>query len=747
MTVSTTDSVIEYVSGGPAFPIPYRFLQDSDIEAVLVKQDGTSEELTAAQYTLTGAGSQSGGTLTSAYAAGFLATPGASLTISRVMDPVQPTDLRNQGRFLAETHESVFDRLTMLIQQGFAGLSRALKRPIGKNYYDAEGRRIANLGDPVLDQDAVSKLWTQQYVGSVIGSGQGPLNLASNVIYIDPYSVPKVVQDMSGDQGAALIGYKAPGTNTVKRDIYKKVQREIELADYLPGGADDTVRFQNLLADIPNKTTSRLITFAGMQSSYAGTTPKVIVRAGDYSVGQTLIIPAYFDLDAEDAIITGTNASLDIFSGQAYQWRISGLILVGGRNHFDFYNANTNGTMVDFEYCQSHLAGAAAVNTRAIGTDGLGNAWSHLSCGLTLKKYKIMACRQAVLNCCDGFVLDDCWVQPNKNNMAPSTAVFVNKGASASDPNPLTRMEIRGGLYIPDLGAQGVDRVDNVRWVDNYGSFLAGNHARFGGENGGIPIVWQQGGPNTSFPWVNTEVVLKDATLFSGPDTRSDSGVLGIIGAVPNRFVLHNCPGPVSRPPIVNLSSLNIPAFMSAFEAATGRKAYDNFKIDIDDVTHDLNNYTPIRSLVPNDLYPYLVKGRSTRTRKQTQSLGNAFAVNLVSFDTIEEDNLGAFAIANPTRLVMPNGCSKMTISVSVFIATDGAAKTVSVDLVNSGGTLVDGTTGQRGINPDIDRIKADFEVSGPPGTYWSLRVRHNAAAALNMTDCKVKLTPTDAAI
>lgn len=213
MTVSTTDSVEEYVSGGPAFTIPYRFLKDSDIEAVLVHQDGASETLVlGTQYTLTGAGSQNGGTLTSTYAASVLATPGATLSISRVMTAVQPTDLRNQGRYFAETHENVFDRLTMLIQQGFSGLSRALKRPIGKNYYDAEGRRISNVGDPAADGDAVNKLSMEQYVGSVIGAGTGPVNLASNVIYIDVNGVPRVVQDMSStsdlDKGAALIGYR-----------------------------------------------------------------------------------------------------------------------------------------------------------------------------------------------------------------------------------------------------------------------------------------------------------------------------------------------------------------------------------------------------------------------------------------------------------------------------------------------------------------------------------------------------------
>lgn len=170
MTVSTTDSVIEYVSGGPAFPIPYRFLQNSDIQAILVKQDGTSETLVlGTQYTLAGAGTQSGGTLTSAYAAGFLASPGATLSILRSMIPVQPTDLRNQGRFLAETHETVFDRLTLLIQQLLSITDRSLAIPYGRNYYDAKGRQIKNVGTPTDPSDAATK----QYVDN---STQGSMS-------------------------------------------------------------------------------------------------------------------------------------------------------------------------------------------------------------------------------------------------------------------------------------------------------------------------------------------------------------------------------------------------------------------------------------------------------------------------------------------------------------------------------------------------------------------------------------------
>lgn len=245
MTVSTTDNQIEYVTGGPAFPIPYRFLQASDIQAVLVKQDGTTEVLSGAQYSVVGAGAQGGGTLTSTYAAGVLATPGASLTIARIMSPVQPTDLRNQGRYLAETQETALDRLTMLIQQAISALTRALVRPFGKNYFDALGYRIANLGNPAQDQDATPRLWVQQYVGSLIEAGQGPVNSAANVLYVGPDGVPYTVQDMSNTsdaiKGAALIG------------LFRKVMNsEIKtVQDFFSASTLDLWEFAGLVTDKP----------------------------------------------------------------------------------------------------------------------------------------------------------------------------------------------------------------------------------------------------------------------------------------------------------------------------------------------------------------------------------------------------------------------------------------------------------------------------------------------------------------
>ncbi|PPS62780.1 hypothetical protein CR917_18170 [Pseudomonas sp. BRM28] len=84
----------------------------------------------------------------------------------------------------------------MLIQQGLAGLNRALKRPIGKSYFDAEGRRIASVADPVLLQDAATKNWSEDYLGGLVGGLVGNPNLASGVGYITPTGKLGSVQDM-----------------------------------------------------------------------------------------------------------------------------------------------------------------------------------------------------------------------------------------------------------------------------------------------------------------------------------------------------------------------------------------------------------------------------------------------------------------------------------------------------------------------------------------------------------------------
>jgi len=158
MTVSSTQSYVEYNADGTttAFTIPYYFLLNSDISAMIVDNFGNISELTnSADFSVSGAGDESGGvaTFNSIYPNGY------QILIYRNPPATQETKYYENGKFPAKSHEAALDKLTMLIQDyGWQIDLLSLKKPnILARYYDAKGNRISNLGDPIADGDAVNK--------------------------------------------------------------------------------------------------------------------------------------------------------------------------------------------------------------------------------------------------------------------------------------------------------------------------------------------------------------------------------------------------------------------------------------------------------------------------------------------------------------------------------------------------------------------------------------------------------------
>lgn len=209
MTVNTISSIAEFDTNGVTtnFPFYFKFLANEDLVVTYVDPLGVSSTLTlGTHYTVNGAGNDQGGSIVTTSA---LAGPG-QLVVSREMEAFQQTSLRNQGKFLAEVHEDVFDKLTMLIQQGLATFTRALKRPLGRDYFFAENRRITSVKDPEEPQDAATKSSVEQYVGSVLSAIQGPINNSANVLYVRPSGTPGVVQDLATGEGYDYVGATLP---------------------------------------------------------------------------------------------------------------------------------------------------------------------------------------------------------------------------------------------------------------------------------------------------------------------------------------------------------------------------------------------------------------------------------------------------------------------------------------------------------------------------------------------------------
>lgn len=85
---------------------------------------------------------------------------------------------------------------------GLTGLRQAL---------DMHGYRIFNLGNPVNAQDATTKAYVDLLIQTLVESGTGPIGAASNVVYIDPEGQLKNLQQLSGLDGADLIGWDGTG--------------------------------------------------------------------------------------------------------------------------------------------------------------------------------------------------------------------------------------------------------------------------------------------------------------------------------------------------------------------------------------------------------------------------------------------------------------------------------------------------------------------------------------------------------
>lgn len=143
-----------YTANGVTTVFPYEFYL-INADDLTVSLDG---EAVSTGFTVTGIGNVNGGEVT------FLTPPANDVTVmlERVVAPVRLTEYQDNGDLLADTVNLDFDRLWMAIKQSFVSLGVALLRPVFGGPFNAKGYRIANLSDPVNDQDAATKKWTQE---------------------------------------------------------------------------------------------------------------------------------------------------------------------------------------------------------------------------------------------------------------------------------------------------------------------------------------------------------------------------------------------------------------------------------------------------------------------------------------------------------------------------------------------------------------------------------------------------------
>ncbi|MBN6360176.1 hypothetical protein JZM27_02860 [Providencia huaxiensis] len=279
MTVSTEISSNEYTGNGVTTDFDYKFRIFKANQLSVISSDADGDNVVTLRlgtdYTVTGANKSAGGKV-------ILTRPlanGHKISIAREIPITQETSFRNQGKFLAETHEDAFDYLTMIVQRIWGSIgSLYLKRPnILANWFDAKGYRIANLGKPKRDSDAVDLGTLKDEisgVNSTILKREKRLlrvddmdiavlpkagDRAGNVLTFDKDGKPIVVAPASGSAvdvlnqlakstGSGLIGHKSLVCNAVQRTLQEKLSEGVSVKDFGvvgDGVTDDTDAWVN----------------------------------------------------------------------------------------------------------------------------------------------------------------------------------------------------------------------------------------------------------------------------------------------------------------------------------------------------------------------------------------------------------------------------------------------------------------------------------------------------------------------
>ncbi|WP_223271286.1 hypothetical protein [Buttiauxella sp. B2] len=220
MTVSTEVDHNDYTGNGitTVFPYHFRIFKQSDLIVVTADLDDNQNELIlGTDFTVTEAGSYQGGNI-------ILVSPLSidwKISLSRVLPVTQETDLRNQGKFFAEVHETAFDKLTMLIQQVGTMFGLALRKPSSiANWYDALNNYIRNVRDPRDPQDAATKNYVDMLAGNnfnrtlrvpeSIPQLPDATTRANKIIAFDGQGNPFVVLPPSGSASDVLIELAKP---------------------------------------------------------------------------------------------------------------------------------------------------------------------------------------------------------------------------------------------------------------------------------------------------------------------------------------------------------------------------------------------------------------------------------------------------------------------------------------------------------------------------------------------------------
>jgi len=172
MTISSTTVKNSYSGDGSTTTFNYTFkiFADSDLQVIIRSSTGTETVKTiTTHYTVTGAGSASGGSIT--FTAGNIPTATETVVLRRAVPQTQAIDYIANDPFPAESHEEGLDRAMMTLQQVQEEVTRSIKLSRTNTMTSTEFTVGASArANKILAFDTNGELAVTQELGTFVGN-------------------------------------------------------------------------------------------------------------------------------------------------------------------------------------------------------------------------------------------------------------------------------------------------------------------------------------------------------------------------------------------------------------------------------------------------------------------------------------------------------------------------------------------------------------------------------------------------
>lgn len=475
---------------------------------------------------------------------------------------------------------------------------------------------------PVSSLDSVVQLETTDL--GLAGPG-GPLNLQAqsllNRTAFIKAALDQYIADLASTtdiaKGSALMQWLLNATGATAMSQAVKNAQRVSVAEFgVTGVGDDTAA---MTAAINWQLTQRVTfnpTIGGGGGSAIVNCP-VLTIPNNWTVKVQGNLPVWCALVSEGrSTIQSLNNALDIMSGaDSYYVYTADITFLHGKTQMRKQNANINAGMWLHE--RVWFEGANDYASQDLNTSG---GYPVTSTQPIYNECRWIRCKRALKTQADHTFVCGGWMQPEGDFFDADTA-FIWTGGMLS-LNWL--MTIPGGTFPA-----------KSRWIDNHGA-VRGFQTRFGGEGGGLPVVYHFTAPVrylTGDPQsIECGISFSQCTLYGGGGARPDQGIIVIQGELPSVVRITDCTGPITAPYIKNDPAnggiADITAYIAALKVTfSGDDMYGELIYSYTGNKSKFNTAT-IKWPPELDTYTYTDIGRLVRREAKVKTSGTTSIVS-----------------------------------------------------------------------------------------------------------------------